>query len=147
MRELYGKHKGKIEFLIIGVWNTIFGYSIFIFLYYLLHEKWNYLIILVFSNIISITNSYLCYKYFVFRTKGNYCSEYLRFYLVYGASFLANMLLMPFFVEFIGMKPVPAQGIILIITVIAGYFGHKHFSFNASANTIRRAFSDDGEKE
>ncbi len=143
MIEFYRKHEEKIKYLFIGLWNTLVGYLTFIVLYYLLNYKFNYLIILIFSNIISITNSYLCYKFFVFKTKGNYRIEYMRFYLIYGASFLANMVLMPFFVEIAGMQPIPAQGIILIFSVLFGYLGHKHYSFGASGETLKRAFSGD----
>jgi putative flippase GtrA len=146
MKDFYRKHDEKIKYLIIGVWNTLFGYSIFIGLYYLLHERFNYLIILVFSYVVGITNSYICYKIFVFKTKGNYFAEYLRFFLVYGASFLINIILMPLFVEIMGLKPVPAQGIILFFTVIVGYLGHKHFSFNTSDDSIKRIFANKGEK-
>ncbi len=143
MREFYRHHEEKIKYVVIGVWNTLVGYLTFIALYYLLLNRFNYLIILVFSNIISITNSYLCYKFFVFKTKGNYFNEYMRFYLVYGVSFLANMILMPVFVEIAGIKPIPAQGIILFFSVMFGYLGHKHYSFGASGDTLKKAFSDD----
>ena len=123
------------------------GYLTFILLYYLLHSRFNYLVILVISNLISITNSYLCYKFIVFKTKGNYCREYLRFYLVYGASFIANLILMPLFVEVGGMKPIPAQGIILFFSVLFGYVGHKHFSFGTSGDSVRRTFTNNREKK
>ncbi len=144
MNEFYRRNEEKIKFVIVGFWNTIIGYVTFIVLYYLLQERLNYLVILIFSNIISITNSYLCYKFFVFKTKGNYCSEYIRFYFVYGLSFLANMLLMPLFVEIVGMKPIPAQGIILFFSVVFSYLGHKHYSFGSSADTLKKAFSSEG---
>jgi len=146
MREFYRKHEEKIKYILIGVWNTFVGYLTFIALYYLLQKRLNYLIILVYSNIISITNSYLCYKFFVFKTKGNYCNEYLRFYLVYGASFLANMILMPVFVEIVRIKPIPAQGIILFFSVMFGYLGHKHYSFGASGDTLKKTFTGSDEE-
>ena len=85
--------------------------------------------------------------FFVFKTKGNYCREYLRFYLVYGASFIANLILMPLFVEVGGMKPIPAQGIILFFSVLFGYVGHKHFSFGTSGDSVRRTFTNNREKK
>jgi putative flippase GtrA len=132
-KKIYKRHEEKLKFLIIGGWNTLFGYLIFIAFYYFLNKIIHYLILLVISYIVSITNAYLSYKFFVFKTKGNYIRGYLRFYLVYGVAFLVNIALMPLFVEFIGVNPIIAQGIILFFTVSIGYIGHKNYSFNVSA--------------
>lgn len=132
-KKIYKRHEEKLKFLTIGGWNTLFGYLIFIAFYYFLNKIIHYLILLVVSYIVSITNAYLSYKFFVFKTKGNYIREYLRFYLVYGVAFLVNIALMPIFVEFIGVNPIIAQGIILFFTVSIGYIGHKNYSFNVSA--------------
>ena len=147
MKNFYKRHEEKIKFIIIGGWNTLIGYSTFIVLYYFLHERLHYLIVLLFSYFISITNAYVCYKFFVFKTKGNYLKEYLRFYIVYGASFLVNIALMPILVEWIGLQPIAAQGIILFFTVIIGYLGHKHYSFGTSTDTLRLAFAENAKKE
>lgn len=132
-KKIYKRHEEKLKFLIIGGWNTLFGYLIFIAFYYFLNKIIHYLILLVISYIVSITNAYLSYKFFVFKTKGNYIRGYLRFYLVYGVAFLVNIALMPLFVEFIGVNPIIAQGIILFFTVSIGYISHKNYSFNVSA--------------
>jgi len=145
MSGFYSRHEEKIKYLIVGVWNTLIGYLTFIILFYLFHERFNYLIILVLSNIIGITNSYLSYKFIVFKTRGHFISEYFRFYLIYGAAFLANMILMPFFVEVVGMKPIPAQGVILFFSLVFSYVGHKYYSFGTGANTLKRAFFRDRE--
>lgn len=134
MRNIYRKYEEKIWYVIAGGWNTLIGYLVFAILYYFLSHKIHYLIILVFSYIVSITNAYVSYKYLVFKTKGNYLREYLRFYLVYGTSFLVNIALMMVIVELIHINPVIAQGIILFFTTMIAYVGHKRYSFNISTN-------------
>ena len=129
MKHLFKKHSEKIKFLLTGIWNTIFGYFSFVALFYLFSEKIHYMILVLISNIISITNSYISYKLYVFKTKGNYLVEYLRFYMVYGGSIVLSLLFLPIFVEIFHIHPLLAMGIILIFTVIISYFGHKHFSF------------------
>ncbi len=127
--DLIKKHSEKIRFLIAGAWNTVFGYFSFVILYYLFSPATHYMILLVISNILSITNAYLSYKFFVFKTKGNFMKEYSRFYVVYGAAFIANLMLLPVFVELLRIHPLMSQALIIILTVIISYFGHKHFSF------------------
>lgn len=133
MEDLYKKHGQKLAYLLVGGWNTLFGLAIFALLYSLLHQILHYILILVISYIIAITNAFLCYKFFVFKTKGDLFREYLRFYIVYGVSFVINIGFMVIIVELFKIKPIPAQSIILSITTIVSYIGHKHYSFSKPA--------------
>jgi len=110
IRHLYHKHKEKINYLLVGGWNTVFGYFTFVLLYFLFSQRIHYLFLLVISSILSITNAYIGYKTFVFKTKGNYVREYLRFYLVYGGVMLINFIALPIIVEFTHFSPPIAQG-------------------------------------
>lgn len=132
MIKLFKKYQEQISYLITGGWNTLFGYLSFAGLYFIFKHRLHYIPLLVISYIISITNAYLCYKFFVFKTKGNFWLEYLRFYVVYGASFLINMVLLPLFIEVLKTNLLVAQAIITIFTVIISYAGHKYFSFRKS---------------
>jgi putative flippase GtrA len=126
--EFIKRNREFIKFLIVGGWNTLFGYGLFIILFYL-PWKLHYIIVLIISNIIAITNAYICYKFFVFKTRGNYVREYIKFYGVYGVTFLIGLLLLPVFVEVFKIHPVISQGLLLVITIFWSYFGHKHASF------------------
>jgi len=129
MRQLYRRHQGKINYLFVGVWNTAIGYGSFVALYYIFSAHIHYIVLFLISNIISITNAYIGYKLFVFKTKGNYWREYCRFYVVYGSAMTLNFLLLPVCVELFRISPVLAQGGLTFINVIFSYFGHKNFSF------------------
>jgi len=122
----------KITYIAVGAWNTLFSYAAFLYLYYLTHDSLHYMLILVLSQIVGLTNAYICYKLLVFKTKGNYLKEYLRFYVVYGSTFIVNLLLIGFFVELIGLNPVVSQAIIAVIVVVLAYFGHSRFSFKSN---------------
>ena len=129
MNILTDDRKEKIRFLVTGGWNTLFGYFSFILLYSLFASAVHYMLLVVISNLLSITNAYISYKTFVFKTKGNFLKEYSRFYVVYGASFLASLILMPALIELLHIHPYLAQAIMITFTVIISYFGHKSFSF------------------
>lgn len=129
MKQLIIKHEEKIRYLIIGGWNTLFGYGVFSGLYFWLSGSIHYLVILSLSYIISITNTYIGYKLFVFRTKGDILREYFRFYLVYGVSFLVNLASLPVLLEILHLNMYVAQALITLLTVIGSYVLHKNFSF------------------
>ena len=95
MKHFYKKHQEKIDYLLVGGWNTIFGYLVFVLLYYLFSSKIHYILLFILSNILSITNAYIGNKVFVFKTQGNYIREYLRFYVVYGGAMMLNCVLLP----------------------------------------------------
>jgi len=133
MKQLYRRHKQKIHYLIVGGWNTLFGYGMFVALYYLLNQWLHYMIIMLLSHVVSITNAYFGYKFFVFKTKGNYLREYLRFYIVYGVGLLLNLILLPIIVECFSISPVIGQAFVISVIVIVSFFGHKHYSFSGKA--------------
>ena len=95
--------KGQfLRYLCVGIWNTFFGYlsfAAFLFLFsHLLPQRFLYLAVVVASLVstpLNITVAYLCYKFFVFRTSGNYLIEWLRCFAVYGVGMLPACLSFP----------------------------------------------------
>ncbi len=118
----------SIRYIITGVWNTVFGILVYALLIKLLGEN-HYILLAVVSNIISITNAYICYKLFVFKTKGNILKEYLKCYVVYGLSMLLGLLLLYVFVDIAGLNPVTANIISVLLLTIVSFIGHRYYSF------------------
>lgn len=118
----------SIRYIITGVWNTVFGILVYALLIKLLGEN-HYILLAVVSNIISITNAYICYKLFVFKTKGNILKEYLKCYVVYGLSMLLGLLLLYVFVDIAGLNPITANIISVLLLTIVSFIGHRYYSF------------------
>jgi putative flippase GtrA len=99
------------RYLIVGVWNTCFSYVIFALFTYLLTGivPFAYMLAAVLSNILAVTVAYLGYKWFVFKTKGNYLREYMRCYTVYGTIFLINLALLPLLVALLSLLLGPSR--------------------------------------
>lgn len=120
-----------VRFLLTGGWNTIFSYLVFSGLYFTLSKHLHYMMILTIATVAGVTNAYFCHKFFVFKTKGNYLREYLRFYAVYSVQIGINYIFLPFFIR-VGMSPYLAQALIIGLTTAGTYLGHKHISFAPS---------------
>ena len=118
-----------LAYLATGGWNTLFGLGLYALVYRLWGGKVHYMLLTIPVNIAAITNAFLCYKLFVFRTKGNWIKEYFKCYLVYGTGTLAGMGLLWLFVSLFKMNPVIANFLSTAVVVTASYFGHKYFSF------------------
>lgn len=81
------------------------------------------------STILAITNAYICYKLFVFKTKGNILIEYFKFYLVYGVSTLLSFGIMYCLVSGLKIPPIIAQFPCIALTTLFSYVSHHNFSF------------------
>ena len=87
-----------VRYLCVGAFNTFFGYCTFVVVLSLLNEvtpqRFLYLTVIlasVISTPFNITVAYFGYKFFVFRTKGNYLSEWLKCFAVYGTSMIPGL--------------------------------------------------------
>ena len=118
-----------VRYLFVGGWNTLFGMGLFALLYRLWGTQQNYLIIAATVNIVAVTNAFFCYKWLVFRTKGNYLREYLKCWTVYGSSALIGTAGMVLLVELAGMNPVWANILLTALGIAWSYLGHRFFSF------------------
>jgi putative flippase GtrA len=126
------------RYLLVGAWNTLFGYGCFAGLTALLADRIpeSYIAASLISNVISITVSFLGYKWFVFRTKGNYLSEWVRCLGVYSFSMAFSLLALPaivlllrYYLSLDRQAPYIAGAIVIGLGVLFSFFGHKYFSF------------------
>lgn len=127
------------RYFLVGGWNTLFGYTCFF-----LANRWlsrvmpaySYIAASLASNLISITVAFLGYKWFVFRTRGNYLREWLRSLIVYSGAIVFSALALAPLVGLIRHTtryqteaPYIAGALVAMFTVISSFFGHKHISF------------------
>ena len=88
-----------VRYLCVGAFNTFFGYCTFVIALSLLNQvtpqRFLYLTVVlasVISTPLNITVAYFGYKFFVFRTKGNYLSEWLKCFAVYGTGMIPGLI-------------------------------------------------------
>ncbi len=133
-----------IRFLMVGGFNTVFSlalYSLCVIVLSRLFPNRGKPLIADISSILSqpiaITVAFLCYKHFVFRTKGNYLKEWLRCFAVYSISFPAGLVILPLATKFFltfkvlppNAPPILAGIVNSVLIACYSYFAHKKFSF------------------
>ena len=128
------------RYLLVGVWNTLFGYGTFALLTALLTPvvPYSYIWASLLSSLLNITVAYLGYKWFVFKTKGNYLREWLRCVAVYGSGILFTLMALPVLVflirrntHLVSQAPYIAGAILTVVVVVYSFLGHKKFSFRS----------------
>ncbi len=135
-----------LRYLVVGAGNTLFGYgcyAAFVALYsHLLPPRYlSFTVDLasITATPIGVTMSFLTYKFFVFRTKGNYFKEWLRCFAVYGSATIPGLFALPVVTKVLhgvprlrGIAPYLAGAIVMGATAIYTYLAHKNFSFSRS---------------
>lgn len=131
------EHHTKLIFLLVGIWNTIFGYLAFVVLDAILADLFSkryaaYMSAAILSNILSIVNAYVFHKYFTFKStiKGlRIIGEFFKFSTTYIFTFILGLLLLPVFVEVLHVMPKIAAALIIGLCTGISYVGHMNFSF------------------
>ncbi len=116
------------KYIFVGIFNTIFGIGLYTVVILIFGEA-HYLLWGFICNIIAITQAFLFYKFFVFKTKGNYLAEYLRTYITNGTSMLTGLIMMYVLVSLLKISAIYANIIVTGITIIINFFMHKGFTF------------------
>jgi putative flippase GtrA len=128
-----------LRYVLVGIWNTAFGYALFALFTFLLSRRWpdyGYIAAGLFSSVFSITVAFFGYKLFVFKTKGNYLREWVRCLTVYGSSIAVGLAILPCIVYLIRhatamdtKAPYIAAAVMTGFNTIYNFLGHKKFSF------------------
>jgi len=126
----------------VGTWNTLFGYGTFALLTAVLNHvvPYSYMWASLLSSLLNITVAFLGYKWFVFKTKGNYLHEWVRCVAVYSGGIVFSLIALPVLVflirhntRFFDWAPYIAGAVLMVVVVFLSFFGHKKFSFRTPA--------------
>jgi len=138
------RHGEKLRYLVVGVWNTAFGYVVFLlalkFLgpplqtlsgsgiadwishYYYIIVQWTVWV----GTVVTATATM---KYFAFRSKGRFVHEVGRAYLVYLPAQGLSSAILWLTVKVFGLSPQIGQLVTIAFATVFSYLGHKYFTF------------------
>lgn len=118
-----------VRFGLVGVVNTAFGYGVFIALQLTLGTVTHYLVVLGISHVLGVLWSYVLQRRLVFRVRGHWWRDLMRFWSVYLVSLGFNAVALPLLHEVVHIPVIPAQGIVLLVSALGTYVAHRSFSF------------------
>ena len=117
----------KLRFLLVGGFNTVFSYLLFVFLVAVLQLP--YQVALIINYVIAVNVSIFTMRYYVFRSFGNLMKEYTKAWGVYITVMLLNYVAMYIMVDVSEMNELIAQAVYTFFITFFIYFMHKYVSF------------------
>ena len=120
--------KTTTRYLLVGIWNSVFGVGIFLILSLSLPDLSDSLILLI-SYLVSIVQAHFMQRKFVWSSTERYFQELVRFSGAYISQFVANLILLQIFVRFIGLNRSVSQVIIVLILTVVMFFVNKNGVF------------------
>lgn len=126
---LYFRRREQILYLVVGGWNTVFGYAVWALLQFLLGEHLHYLVIVVLAWPIAVLNAYLGYRLIVFRSNASILRELPRFSLVYVAGLIIGLLALPVLLNVLPFNIYVVQALLTGAVIIGSYVSHRYYSF------------------
>jgi putative flippase GtrA len=119
----------RVAFLVVGVVNTIVGFAWFTVFNFTVGAVFGYFATLAVAHVASVLCAFVLYRRFVFRVRGHVFRDLARFELVYVVALGINFIALPVLVELAGLPVLAAQALIVFITTLVSFFGHRYFSF------------------
>ena len=118
----------RVAFLAVGAINTLVGYGCFAGFLLLLGQD-HYLVALACAHVVSVLIAFILYRFVVFRVRGHVLADLWRFETVYLLALAVNFVLLPGLVELAHLRVLLAQALIVLVTSVMSWVGHKHYSF------------------
>ena len=130
----------RVAFLAVGGVNTLVGFVCFAGFLAILGQG-RYLLALVCAYVVATIVAFMLYRFVVFRVRGHLLADLWRFVTIYISQLAVNFVLLFVLVDIVHLRPVLlAQALIMIVTTVISWKGHKNFSFrrNGSPEDLHR---------
>jgi len=139
----------RIAFLAVGAANTAIGFLWFAFFDYLYRAvswhltiggfeiRFDYLLTLASAHVLSVLCAFVLYRRLVFRVRGHLWVDLGRFETVYLVALGVNAALLTLLSGLLHMPPLLAQALIVLVTTMISFFGHREFSFRRKAEETK----------
>jgi putative flippase GtrA len=118
----------KTWFLIVGVWNTLFGLAIFSLANVTLGRE-RYAVSLTLMFLIAVPHAHLAQRRLVWRSRAPYLPELIRFSWVFVITYVANLVLLTVAVVMLDAPTLSSQAVISVVIAIATFLIHRSWTF------------------
>jgi len=121
-----GLQREEVRYLLVGGMTAVCYLGI---LAALLAASLPYMIAILIDQAIVFSVAFPVYRRVIFRSRGRWQSDLLRFAGVWSGGFIAGIVATPALVELAGLPPLVAQVIAVAVVAVLTYLGHKFVSF------------------
>lgn len=119
-----------LRFLVAGLWNTAFGYGIYLLCDAAVRTLGGHYVLALFpAQVLAVANAYVVHRAFVFSDSPAGLFAFLRYNLVYWTTFAANLVFLPMVVETTRLDPRLVQAAFILGAAVTTYVAHRLFSF------------------
>lgn len=122
----------KSRFIVVGLWNTAFGYLAFVALYFALSAHIHYLVIAVIAHATAVTQAFILHRRFVFQSRGDWKAQFVRYNIGVTGIFLMGLACLSILVGQFRFSPLLAQAVVMAISVVVSFLVHRDYSFRKS---------------
>ena len=120
----------KIRYLLVGFYNTVLGYLLFLLIFYFFSSTINHSLLLGICHLIATTHNFFSYRTFVFKVKNITLRNYFKFNLVYLFTFILNLITFMILTKVMNWDLYLSQALIVILIAVLGYILNKYYSFS-----------------
>ena len=117
------------RYVIIGIWNTLFGFSLVLLMKQFLMGRVGITAGVTIASFFSILQSFFTQKTFVWKSKKHYRQEILQFFTTALINYIVGITLIIIFVENYGLPLIPCQVVLTAFQTIATYYVLKRYVF------------------
>lgn len=119
----------RLRFLLVGGFNTVVGYLLFVFLYWALGSALHYLVLVVLAHFLAVINSFLTQRRWVFPDRRAGLAAFWRFNLATLSSLAFGLVAMAVLVDLLAIHPLVAQALVVVLSSIGLYLMHQRYTF------------------
>lgn len=134
-RKLRGK---TARFIVVGLWNTLFGWALFSVLWIFFGTLDNYIGLALIAHFIAVTQAYFLYANHVFSSEAVGLTmtavEFAKFNLSYAGTLAFGIAALWTLVSKMGADPILGQAATTLVSAAVSYFMHDKFSFSKKNN-------------
>jgi len=123
------KNSERVRFVVVGIWNTAFGYGAYALLLHLMEPRIHYLVLLCVAHFLAVTNAFCWHRALTFQSSNRWPLEFLRFNVSYLGSLGVSVIFLPLVVTHLQVTPLIGGALVMILSVTLSYILHKRFSF------------------
>jgi putative flippase GtrA len=124
------------RYVIVGIWNSFFGISIFILLSLLLKDG-NSILILCLSYVIATLQAHFSQRRFVWKSESKYLPELFKFCSFYLLQFFLNSILLVIMNSWLETPREVNQILIIFILTLVFFYINKNGVFNVRNREIQ----------